>query len=215
LAKAAAITNKSETISEVPTSGSAEPKPARKDSARIARQIYQTAKDELEGNLERFVERSSMEEKRFINAVLVDWGSINFGRPRDLGEYEVPIYSAVQLNIDGLHCLAIPDDDMIPRIEEFIAALERKSWRAKHRSDWPNKESSAAIRDRFAHSFRTDVEMFAREAGLPSLRFMRDILVRWSEIAHDPEGIKVLNALAAAVEMELNALRADTAATAA
>lgn len=42
---------------------------------------------------------------------------------------------------------------------------------------------------------------------------MREILVRWAEIAHDPDGVKVLKALAAAVEIELDVLRADTEAS--
>ncbi|MGA2713294.1 MAG: hypothetical protein ABSG41_09310 [Bryobacteraceae bacterium] len=191
------------------------PKPVDKQPpalSEFARQVYEQVKVRLEGEFESFEEHSTIEEKRLLIEILNDhMNRSSGGRPRSPGEYEIPLYSAIERQISGRTCVVIDDDHMVPQVEEFIAAMERKSWKRKP-YDPSKRDTEDEIRDRFEASFRREVDLFARDAGQPSFLLMKDILARWNELAHDPGAGKLPNVLAVAAEMELDRLRAETAA---
>jgi hypothetical protein len=188
----------------------AKPSPAL---SKFARQVYESVKDRLEYKFEGFLEGATLEELRFMIEVMGDWDNRNsYGRPRSPGDFEIPIYGAIQRQLDGNICVVVPDDEMVGPVEEFIVALQKKRWKpAPYKTDTPEKE----IRAGFEESFRSDADLFARDAGLPSFRLMRDILARWNELHRDPEINKLPNTLAIAAEMELDKYRAEAAAEAA
>jgi hypothetical protein len=187
--------------------------PPKVSQTKLARQVYAQVKYRLENEMDGFLENATLEEARFMIEVLNQRSSNTFGVPRGPAEYEIPIYSAIQDQIDcGSACVVVPNQDMISKVEEFIAALETKRWK-KPAHNWNATEDE--ILDRFERSFRSEVELFARDAKRPSFILMRDILSRWNELARDPEIGALPNTLAIAAEMELEKLRAKTAAEAA
>lgn len=179
--------------------------------SRFAHQVYVQVKARLENEIEGFLEDATLEESRFMIEVLND-RSQSLVAPRFPGEYEIPLFSAIQKQLEGYPyaCVIVPDQGMVPQVEKFIAALEKKSTRA--RSDSHHTPTEEEARDRFAACFRGQVELFARDAGRHSLVLMRDILARWNEMQSDPEMTDEPNLLAAAAELELDSRRAAMAA---
>jgi hypothetical protein len=180
---------------------------------KVARQIYEQVQSRLKSEFGHFREYSTLEEKRLLIEILNDHTNRSGSLARRPGEHEVALYSAIQRQLDDCLCVVVPCDDWVPLVENFIAALHRKTWkRAPY--DPSKRETADELRDRLAKSFRSEVEIFARDAGQPSLSLMRDILARWNELAHDPELKGFPNTLEVAAQIELDKLRADTAAEA-
>lgn len=140
-----------------------------------------------------------------------DHGSNNMGpRPRGIGQYEVPICGAIQRQLDDCVCVVVPNDDLIGPVEEFIAELEKKRYKRK---PWqPGQYSHDELIEQHEETFRSEVELFARDANMPSFMLMHSIFGRWNELVRDPELTTLPNTLAVAVQIELDKLRADTAA---
>ena len=179
--------------------------------SKFARQIYQNVKDRLEGEMNDFLEDATLEEARFMIEVLNHRSNNTFGLPRGPGEYEIPIYSAIQDQMDcGSAIVVVSDSDMVPKVEEFIAALEKKRWRKPPYDPRKPAETEDEILDRFERSFRSEIDLFARDAKRPSFILMGAILARWNELARDPDIKKLPNTLAVAAEMELDRYRAET-----
>jgi hypothetical protein len=174
------------------------------------RKIQQQVQDSLESSLNDFLESSNMEEKRFMIGILRDRDSIGITSeaPRGPSDHFVPLYSAVHEAIEGVYCVAVPDLDMLSAVENFITELDRKSYKRQTNADI----SANGIKGRWERSFRTEVELFARDAGTPSLRFMSAIIARWNEIRTQPGAEKMTCILGAAAEIELEKLQAEQAA---
>ena len=149
------------------------------------RKIQQRVQNTLESSLDDFLESSNMEEKRFMIEVLSDRDSIAItdGNPRRLSDHSVPLYSAIHEAMEGAYCVALPDLDMMSAVEDFITQLDLKSYKRATNTDL----SVSGIKERWERSFRTEVELFARDAGTPSLRFQR--VLRFPQASdNDPFG---------------------------
>jgi hypothetical protein len=112
--------------------------------------------------------------------------------------------------MDGHILVVLPRADMLDPVQEFIKQLELKRIQKQPRKP----ETADELLDRLESRFRSEIELFARDARYQSLTFMHAILARWNELARDPDITTLPNTLAIAVEIELDALRAETAADA-
>ncbi len=202
--KSAGQTEAAHTIAEVPARS--------KDAVRIsavARQIRKQVNESLRSQLESFAENAALEEQRFMIEVMREWdGRSGMGSPRRISDHEVPLYGAIQRQLDDCLCVVVPRDEMVDRVNEFINALDKEPIRPKTRQPVTEDDITA----RLERQFRAEFELFARDAKQPSLRLMLGILARWNEIANDPGMNTLPNTLAVAAEMELDALRAKIAA---
>jgi hypothetical protein len=178
----------------------------------FARKIIEGVKDRLEGEFESFLGHSNVEEQRLMLNILGDYDNRCMGEnPRSPGEYEIFLYSAIERQVSGDVCVVLPHDDMVPQVEEFIAALEKKR-KPKNWLERTKPETQDGTETRLSRQFRNEMEFFARDAGKQSMSLMFDILARWNSLANDPQMKKFDNTLAAAAEMELDKLRAKAAA---
>jgi hypothetical protein len=177
----------------------------------ILRKVRERLKDHLADQFEGFIDKSTYEEQRFLSEILNDRdGMFGPAKPRGPSEHEVPLFSAIQLNIDGNHCVPVPDSDMVPAVEEFITALERARSRISPKVA-KAPETNEQINERLGRRFRAEVELFHRDAGRASLSLMLDILARWNELWGDKSLAPVPNQLAVAVEIELAKHKAKVA----
>jgi hypothetical protein len=183
-------TSPAQSPAEQSTATVAEPKTDEQPRfSAFTRKIFAQVKDPLEGQFERFLEDATVEEQRLMIEILSDRESRTCGgRPRSPGEYEIGLYSAIESQISDCVCVVLPHDDMAPQVEDFIAAPERRRKPRKAAEYVPYKpETNEEIVKRFSARFRAEVELFARDAGRPSLGLMIDILARWNQIHADPE----------------------------
>jgi hypothetical protein len=205
----ASTTNPATPISSVP-----EKQPA--ESARLSaftRKVFARVKDRLETEFESFLECSTVEEQRLLIEILNDHSNrSSYAKPRSPGAYEISLYGAIERQVSNCICVVVPEDDMVPQVEEFIAALERKGGSKKRNAEPFKSPTDNEITASFAHRFLVESQLFVERAGQPSLRLMLDMLARWNEIQNDPETGKLKNILAVAAEIELDKLRAKTAA---
>jgi len=188
----------------------AEPKPTE-----FVRKIHACVSDRLESEFEHFREHANIEEKRLMIEILNEHMNRSgyHGAPRSPIDREIYLYSAIERQLSDNVCVVVPRDEMVPYIEDFINKLDRRWPPKSHSSRKP--ESEDEIMERFASNFRTEIELFARDAGKPSFWLMSKIIARWNEINRDSQARKVPNILAVAAEIELEKLLAEKAAEAA
>ncbi len=181
--------------------------------SKTARLIFARVKEQLESYFESFLKHANIEEQRLMTELLMQHDNRSgFGQPRGISDYEIPLISAIERLMSDKICVVLPNDHYLERVNEFIAALDRKC----HSKPVPRyQKSEDECRAEWAKDVRRGVEIFARDAGVPSLRLMTEILGRWNEIAHDPEAHSHPNVPAVAAEVELDRVRAETAVEAA
>ncbi len=155
--KSAGQTEAAHTIAEVP----ARLKDAVRFSA-VARQIRKQVNESLRSQLESFAENAALEEQRFMIEVMREWdGRSGMGSPRRISDHEVPLYGAIQRQLDDCLCVVVPRDEMVDRVNEFINALDKEPIRPNTRQPVTEDDITA----RLERQFRSEFELFARDAN--------------------------------------------------
>ena len=155
----------------------ADRKPESGSRPGLTQQIRAEQKERLQTHFEKFVDEAWPEEIRFLNDVLTDWESNSCGdRTRKLSDFEVPIYSAVQVNLNSKSLVEVPFFH-VDEVEEFVATLDRIGWPERPRG---LQQSEDELRTRLLRLLDDEVKYFHKAASTNDLKYLLDTLERWA-----------------------------------
>lgn len=160
----------------------AEPKPTTSytwKSKNLIERVKDGLKERLLYRLDEFLKEAYPEEARFLLEVLNERDSLG-GYRKSRGQYEVPLFSALEEIITGCSesIVLLPDRNMAPQVEEFIQSLEKNAEAGTAVIGHPNRTPSEirAMRETDLKSF---AELFAQYATAEDLFFLDGVFERW------------------------------------
>ena len=158
----------------------------------------------LEEYFEGFIKDGLAEEKNFLVEVFSWWESgFGHGAVRSYGEREIPLFSAIQDRLNGMHLVQVESEEMVREVEEFITAKLEAGWKAKPRPTY-RPESDEAIKERLRILLTRQVQYFSMRCKRADLIFMIDMLEQWEALTDNAEfWAKTEKPLAAAAELHL------------
>lgn len=143
-------------------------------------QVRAEQKERLQTLFEQFVNEAWPEEIRFMNDVLADWDSNGGGNgPRKISDAEVPIYSAVQVNLNSKSLVEVPFSH-VGEVQEFIATLDCIGWPERPRSI---QQSDDELRTGLLSMLDHEVKYFHETASTNDARYLLNTLERWANDA--------------------------------
>jgi hypothetical protein len=105
-----------------PAAKKADRKPQSGSKPTVTQQVRAEHQERLRAYIERFVNEAWTEEIHFLSDVLMDWESNRTGGSRHPEDFEVPIYTAFQLNINDKALIEVPFSKK-GQVNEFVAGL--------------------------------------------------------------------------------------------
>jgi hypothetical protein len=166
--------------------------------------------DTLEGLMEEFRETGLPKEKHFLIEVLQTWESTSSRRGvKAYAQQEVPLFSAIQYQLDGMSLIPVASSAMVREVEQFITDKIAAGWKEPKTNLSPSpRETDQEIRDRIAKVVARQMQLFASHCKRSDLIFMSDLLEQWESLTDNPEFWKNTEyPLAAAAEVEIDTLR--------
>ncbi len=102
--------------------GAPQPINKAKPTGKIAETVRGHLGNQLQEHFEEFLKQAWFEEKHFLNEVLENWSAnAGGGYPKERGAREVPLFSAIEIELSGNNCVPCPDY-LTGKVEEFTAA---------------------------------------------------------------------------------------------
>lgn len=162
--------------------------------------------DRLERYIKDFIMNGLPEEKRFLNEVFMGWESGCRG-VRGHGEHEIPLFSAIQQELDGMHLVPVDSDAMVGEVEKFITDKIASGWKEPVRSAW-GRETDEEIKERLRTLLARQSQFFASRCKRTDLIFMIDLLEQWEALTDNDEFWQETEyPLAAAAELHLDVMK--------
>lgn len=161
----------------------------------------------LTGYLKDFVKDAMPEEKAFMIEVLSTWES-RHGRPiRGFQEHDLPLLSAISLELNGDLLVPVESEEMMLAVEAFITetlASGRKLPKREYVCNLPAEDGDARIR----RLLLRHVDYFTHECRREDMNFLSDVLEQWEAIVNN-KGLRdgTPHHMAAAAEIHLELLR--------
>ena len=142
-----------------------------------------------------------------MTEVLCWWDSgFGHGGTKSYGEREIPLFSAIQDRLNGMHLVPVDSEEMVREVEEFITAKLEAGWKAPKR-DWA-RPTEEQIKERLTGLVARQVQFFAHRCKQTDLTFMIDLLEQWETLTDNEEfWQKTEHPLAAAAEIHLAAMK--------
>jgi hypothetical protein len=165
--------------------------------------------ERLEGYFKDFIEDGLPEEKGFLNEVFCmrEGGFGNKG-VKAFGQHEVPLFSAIQDQLDGRRLVPVESDEMVLEVEKFITDKIAAGWKEPKRSYGRPRETEDEICARMTKLVTRQFELFTSRCKRADLSLVSDLLEQWEALTDNPEFWKNTEyPLAAAIEIQLDVFR--------
>lgn len=166
------------------------------------------ANDRLERYMKAFIQDGLPEEKQFMNDVFMDWEGGYVTGVKGHGEHEVPLFSAIQSKLDGMHLVPVESMAMVAEVNQFITDKIASGWQREKPNTQYWQESEEQIRKRLTALLNRQVQYFFLRCKRTDLIFMIDILEQWEMLTDNAEfWDKTKYPLAAAAELHLDVMK--------
>jgi hypothetical protein len=164
----------------------------------------------LEGYFKDFIKNGLSEEKHFLTEVFT-WRESGFGNSgvKAHGEHEIPLFSAIQDRLDGMHLVPVDSAAMVFEVEKFITDKLAAGWKEPVK-DYSacGRQTEEVISERLRGLVARQVQFFASRCKQRDLNFMIDLLEQWETLTDDDEFWKnTKEPLAAAAEIHLDVMK--------
>jgi hypothetical protein len=146
-----------------------------KQPGKIAVAVRAESQHNLDYYWKQFAQKAWPEERQFMLAILNEWSNNGGGYDRMGGlDAEVPLYSAVQEQIDGMHALPIDRDD-IHEVNKLLLELRTR----RQRGEKKEQQLQSEILERWRRDLRASFENFMVNGTPDEHRFLNRVLYEW------------------------------------
>jgi hypothetical protein len=164
----------------------------------------------LQKHFDALLEVGMAEEKLFLIEVL-DWWDSGFGHTdsgtKPYGVHEIPLFSAIQDRLNGMHLVTVDSKQMVDEVEKFITAKLEAGWQDPGRTPYspqPNEEVDKRLKTLLVRQ----VQYFSSRCKRSDMMVLSDLIEQWETLTDNDEfWQKTEYPLAAAMELHLEVMK--------